>query len=123
MASETSSADTSLASNQSPSISPPAKVKSVEVVEVVAQKAEPLPPSPVSSEPDPTPQDAEDASDPALAVLEDNPSEGTVVEKSGSAQARQVMSPLIRVELTLPKAIRDVRASPPKFSIVGGIGL
>ena len=123
VASKTKSADTSSASNQSPSISPPAKVKSVEVVEVVAQKADPLPPSPVPSEPDPTPQDAEDASDPALAVLEDNPSEGTAVETSGSTQATQVMSPHISVEFKLPRATRDVRASPSKFSIVGGIGL
>ena len=87
------------------------------VVAVAAQRVESSPPSPVGTQPDPTPADPADKSDPILQ-LASGPTETTVVV-SQTRGALQQLSPEIYLttRVSPPAALQS--ASPPRYSMLG----
>ncbi|WP_353207731.1 MBG domain-containing protein [Sphingorhabdus sp.] len=89
----------------------------VVVVAVAAQRVESSPPSPVATQPDPTPADPADKSDPILQ-LASGPTETSVVV-SQTKGALQQLSPeiFLTTRVTPPAALQS--ASSPRYSMLG----
>jgi hypothetical protein len=89
----------------------------VAVVAVAAQRVESSPPSPVATQPDPTPADPADKSDPVLQLAA-GPTEITAAVSQAKG-ALQQLSPEIFVTTRVTPAPALKSTSTPRYSMLG----
>jgi hypothetical protein len=89
----------------------------VVVVAVAAQQVESSPPSPVATQPDPTPADPADKSDPILQ-LASGPTEITAAVSQAKGALQQLSPEIFLItRMTPPPALKS--AGTPRYSMLG----
>jgi hypothetical protein len=89
----------------------------VAVVAVAAQRVESSPPSPVASQPDPTPADPADKSDPVLQ-LASGPTEITAAVSQTKGALQQLSPEIFMTTRVTPKpALKSI--GTPRYSMLG----